>query len=102
MIVLMLAALPVLAQAGERVELWHCPGDVYTDRACDGGRLLSIDRDANLVAAETRRPARIVADASGPSVLMIPRPAPHVFEPPSVPHPPLIFGPPTINVRVVR
>jgi hypothetical protein len=33
---------------------------------------------------------------------MIPRPTPHVFEPPSAPHAPLIFGPPTINVRLIR
>ncbi|MDT3679872.1 MAG: hypothetical protein ROZ64_13675 [Burkholderiaceae bacterium] len=102
MIVLMLAALPLLAPAAERLELYRCPGNVFTDAPCTGGRLLSIDPDANLLAAETRRPARVVADASGPSVLMIPRPTPHVFEPPSAPHAPLIFGPPTINVRLIR
>lgn len=95
-------ALPLAAPAAERVELYRCPGNVYTDAPCAGGRLLSIDPDANLLAAEKRRPLPSIADSSGPSVLMIPRPAPHVFEPPSAPHPGFVFGPPTVNVRLVR
>lgn len=102
LIVLALAALPLAAPAAERVEVYRCPGDVYTDAPCDGGRLMSIDTSANLLAAERRRPVAPIADTSGPSVLMIRRPAPHVFEEPSKPHPPLIFGPPTVNVRLLR
>lgn len=97
-----LLALPLVAYAGERVELWQCPGNLYTDAPCAGGRLLLIDPSANSLASETRQPARIVADSSGPSVLMIPKPTPHLFESPSAPHPGFVFGPPTINVRLVR
>lgn len=102
MIVLMLASLPLVAPAAERVALWHCPGNVYTDAPCVGGRLLSIDPNANVLAAETRRPLPPIADSSGPSVLMILPPKPHVFERSSAPHPGFVFGPPTVNVHVVR
>lgn len=90
-----------LAHAGETVGFWLCPGDIYTDQPCAGGRRVSVDPSSNLMAAETRRPSG-VGDASSPSVLMIPRPKPATFEPPAPPHAPLIFGPPTVNVRVVR
>ncbi len=88
------------ALAGEPVGFWLCPGDVYTDRPCAGGQRVSVDPSSNLMAAEMRRPST-VGDASGPSVLMIPRPKPAAFEPPPSTHSPLIFGPPTVNVRVV-
>lgn len=99
MLAALLVALPLVAPADE---LWRCPDNTYTDAPCTGGQRLLIDPSANLLAAETRRPLPPIADTSGPSVLMIPRPAPHVFEAPSAPHPPLIFGPPTVNVRLVR
>ena len=96
---LLLAASP-FAHAADTVDVLRCPGDVYTDRPCEGGRRVSVDPSSNLIAAETRRPSA-VAEPSGPSVLMIPRPKPATFEPPSPPHSPLIFGPPTVNVRLV-
>lgn len=88
------------ALAGETFDFWLCPGDVYTDRPCAGGRWVSVDPSSNLIAAEKRRPFE-VGEASAPSVLMIPRPKPATFEPPAPPHAPLMFGPPTVNVRVV-
>lgn len=96
---LLLAASPFV-HAADTVDVLRCPGDVYTDRPCEGGRRVSVDPSSNLIAAETRRPSS-VGEPSGPSVLMIPRPKPATFEPPSPPNPPLIFGPPTVNVRLV-
>ncbi len=93
--VLWLGASPFVI-AGESVDLWSCPEFVYTDRPCAGGQRVFIDIESNQVAAETRRPSRTDGRAPGPSILMIPRPPPHRFEPlPSTYSSPILSGPST-------
>ncbi|HEY0878167.1 MAG TPA: hypothetical protein VGE10_06915 [Zeimonas sp.] len=93
---LLLAASPFVL-AGETVGLWVCPGDVYTDRPCAGGTRLAVDPSVNLVAAETRRP-RPAAEASQPSVLLIPRAKPATYEPRPSTYSPLISGTPIVGI----
>lgn len=95
---LLLAASPFVL-AGETVDLWLCPGDVYTDRPCAAGQRMWIDASSNLMSAETRRPSA-VDDRSGPSVLVIPRPKPARFEPPSPSQGPTLYGPSGITVNI--